>query len=220
MDVWESDFREGAGRKPQASRAAAGFEGHGRSMAYGKFGSGSGPLAEAGVAASSASGGPLTEGDILAIGEGLIARSLPRERWTHGAHLVAAVYVLMRRRDLVAERDMPGLIKGYNAAIGLVDAAARGYHETITQFYLAAIRHFILHRSAGQSLAAVCNALIASPFGARDFVSTYYSHETLFSPEARRGFVAPDLRPLAFDDIPVARGAAGGAPERLAGEPG
>jgi hypothetical protein len=148
-------------------------------------------------------GGLRSDAEAAAIGEDFIARTLPRERWTHEAHLIAALYVLTGRRDLVAERDLPRLIRSYNAAIGFEDDDGRGYHETITQFHIRAIRHFIARRGADLGLAALCNELIASPLGARDLIFSYYSRETLFSLEAKGRFVQPDLRPLAFNDLPV-----------------
>jgi len=169
-------------------------------MAEGEEGSGSALVS--GVTPS----GPMffaSGAEAASIGEGLVARTLPRERWTHAAHLAAALYVLTRRRDLHAERDLPRLIQRYNAVIGVADVGLRGYHETITQFYIRAIRHFLLRRGAGRGLASLCNELIASPLGGRDFIFAYYSREALFSLEAKGRFVEPDLRPLAFDDLSI-----------------
>lgn len=161
-------------------------------MAEGEEGSGSALVS--GVAPS----GPMffaSDAEAASIGEGLVARTLPRERWTHAAHLAAALYVLTRRRDLHAERDLPRLIQRYNAVIGVADVGLRGYHETITQFYIRAIRHFLLRRGAGRGLASLCNELIASPLGGRDFIFAYYSREALFSLEAKGRFVEPICGP-------------------------
>jgi hypothetical protein len=45
-------------------------------------------------------------------------------------------------------------------------------------------------------LAELVNALLQSPIGRRDWPLRFYSSERLFSVEARREFVPPDLMPL------------------------
>ena len=44
---------------------------------------------------------------IVRIGEGLLARTLPRADWTHEAHLAATTYLLTRRPDIDLDRDLP-----------------------------------------------------------------------------------------------------------------
>ena len=41
-----------------------------------------------------------TDAEIVRIGEGLLARTLPRADWTHEAHLAATTYLLTRRPDI------------------------------------------------------------------------------------------------------------------------
>ena len=45
-------------------------------------------------------------------------------------------------------------------------------------------------------LAERVNAMLLSDVGRRDWPLRFYSRERLFSVDARRGFVAPDLAPL------------------------
>jgi hypothetical protein len=47
-------------------------------------------------------------------------------------------------------------------------------------------------------LFETCNALMASPLGKSDWLMGYWSRALLFSVEARRGWVEPDLKPLPF----------------------
>ena len=42
------------------------------------------------------------------IGEGLVARTLPRAEWTHEAHLAATTYLLLRRPDIDVDTALPG----------------------------------------------------------------------------------------------------------------
>jgi hypothetical protein len=144
-----------------------------------------------------------SDAEAAAIGEGLIACTLPRPSWTHAAHLAAAVYVLTRRRELDPVEELPRLIRAYNAVIGAAEDGLRGYHETITQFHIQAVRHFLSRVAPDRGLAEICNLLVASPFGRRDFALSFYSPGRLFSLEAKRRFIEPDLRPLAFDAVPL-----------------
>jgi hypothetical protein len=126
------------------------------------------------------------------VGEGLLARTLPRAEWTHEAHLAACLWLHTERPEIDAPRDLPAIIRAYNESVGGVNDDTQGYHETLTQFYILSIRAFLC--DCGESgLAARVNALLASERGMRDWPLRFYSREVLFSVTARRGWVEPDL---------------------------
>ncbi|MBX9886024.1 MAG: hypothetical protein K2X68_13745 [Novosphingobium sp.] len=127
------------------------------------------------------------------VGEGLLARSLPRPEWTHEAHLAACLWLLRERPDFVPERDMPGTISAYNLAVGTENSDSVGYHETLTQLYIRGVRAFAETLPEGAGLVEAVNALLASEIGDRQWPLCFYSKERLFSVEARRGWVEPDL---------------------------
>jgi len=126
------------------------------------------------------------------VGEGLIGRSLARPAWTHEAHLAATVYIVRERPDIDAERDLPAIIRAYNESVGGVNDDSQGYHETITQCFLSAVRAHLAARPAGEALVDSVNALLGSQRGMRDWPLRFYTRETLFSVAARRGWIAPD----------------------------
>jgi hypothetical protein len=138
-----------------------------------------------------------SDDEIAAIGQGVLDLSLPKPRWTHAAHFAAALWLIARRPDLDASRDMPRFIRAYNEATGVANTDTEGYHETITQASLRAARSF-LSADSSRSLCAACNALMASPLGKSDWLLQYWTRPTLFSVEARRRWVEPDLKPLPF----------------------
>jgi hypothetical protein len=138
-----------------------------------------------------------SDAEIVAIGCGLLDLSLPKPRWTHAAHFAAALWLICCRRDLDASCAMPGFIRAYNEATGVANTDTDGYHETITQASLRAARDFLM-RNPGRSLYMTCNALMASPLGRSNWPLDYWSRALLFSVEARRGWVEPDLNPLPF----------------------
>ena len=130
------------------------------------------------------------------IGEGLLACALPRHDWTHEAHLAATAYLLTRRPDIDLDRQLPGIIRRYNESVGGVNSDSEGYHETITRLFLRGVRLFLAESDTGEPLHELVNELLLSPMGRRDWPLRFYSRERLFSVEARRGFVPPDLAAL------------------------
>lgn len=136
--------------------------------------------------------------EIIQIGEGLLACTLPKARWTHAAHFAAAVWILQRRPDIDAFVAMPGFIRAYNAATGGVNSDGEGYHETITQASLRAARAFLAGLPAATPLHLAVNALLGSFLGRPDWLLEYWSREMLFSVAARRTWIEPDLRALVF----------------------
>ena len=138
-----------------------------------------------------------SDDEIAAIGAGLLDRSLPKPRWTHAAHFAAALWLISCRKDLDASRDMPRFIRAYNEATGVANTDTEGYHETITQASLRAARSCLL-QDPGRPLFATCNALMASPLGRSDWLLLHWTRARLFSVEARRFWVEPDLQPLPF----------------------
>ena len=131
------------------------------------------------------------------LGDGLIACTLDRADWTHEAHLGATLSLVVERPELHLERELPRLIRRFNESVGGVNSDTEGYHHTITLTYLAAIRDHAAE-TAGQELCARTNALLLSERGRRDWPLRLYSPERLFSVDARRGWVEPDLRPIGW----------------------
>ena len=134
--------------------------------------------------------------EIEAIGEGLVARTLPRPEWTHEAHLAATTYLLVRRPELDLDRELPAIIRGYNESVGGVNDDTQGYHETITRVFLHGVRLFLAEADTREPLHLLVNALLLTPMGRRDWPLRFYSRERLFSVEARRSFVEPDSAAL------------------------
>ena len=91
---------------------------------------------------------------------------------------------------------MPGLIRTYNAAVGGENTDTAGYHETITQAYLAGARAVLKDVAAEASLHEAVNAVLDAGLDDKDWPLRFWRRETLFSVEARRGYVPPDLKSL------------------------
>ena len=138
-----------------------------------------------------------SDAEIAHLGEGLLARTLSREEWTHEAHLAATTYLLLKRPDVDLDARLPDIIRSFNESVGGVNSDTEGYHETITRVFLHGVRLFLAEADPSEPLHELVNELLLSPMGRRDWPLRFYSRERLFSVEARRAFVAPDLAALA-----------------------
>jgi hypothetical protein len=137
-----------------------------------------------------------SDAEIEHVGEGLIDRTLPRSEWTHEAHLAATLYLLLKRPDVDVDLELPDLIRRYNESVGGLNSDSEGYHETITRLFLRGVRMFLEEADKGEPIHELVNDLLLSPMGRRDWPLRFYSPQLLFSVEARRHFVEPDLRAL------------------------
>lgn len=137
------------------------------------------------------------DASIKHIGEGLLDRTLPREEWTHEAHLAACTWIVRDRPEIDPATDMSGIISSYNESVGGVNDDMQGYHETITQVYIAGVKAHLAGVADTMPLFEAVNALLLSERGRRDLPLKFYSKELLFSVPARRGFVEPDRASLS-----------------------
>ena len=116
--------------------------------------------------------------------------------WCEAARLADLADIYAPALNLVyLPRELPGIIARYNVSVGGVNDDTQGYHETLTQLYVAGVRAFAARHPAPE-LAEAVNVLLAAPEGRRDWPLGFYSRDRLFSVEARRNFVTPDLAPL------------------------
>jgi hypothetical protein len=120
-----------------------------------------------------------SDDEIISIGRGVLNRTLPKSAWTHAAHFAATVWMLRCRPDLDASIALPQAIRAYNESTGVANTDTSGYHETIPLF-------------------EICNAVLASPLGRSDWLLEYWSRARLFSTEARREWVGPDICDLPW----------------------
>ena len=134
-----------------------------------------------------------SDAEIEHLGEGLVACTLVRSEWTHEAHLAATTYLLTHRTDIDLDKELPGIIRRFNESVGGVNSDTEGYHETITRVFLHGVRLFLSEVDPKEPLHELVNELLLSPMGRRDWPLRFYSAERLFSVEARRHFVPPDL---------------------------
>jgi hypothetical protein len=91
---------------------------------------------------------------------------------------------------------MRDIIRNYNEATGVRNTDTSGYHETITQASIRATRSFLRRYPASRPLHEVVDALMETSLGGSGWVLAHWTRDRLFSVEARRSWVEPDLRSL------------------------
>ena len=139
-----------------------------------------------------------SEAEIIRVGEGLTACSLPRSEWTHATHFAAALWLMRYRPELDAAATMGDLIRRYNESVGGVNDDHSGYHETITQASLRAARGVFNAYPPEMPVYRIANALLSTNLADPNWLLEYWTRERLMSVEARRNWLEPDLKSLPF----------------------
>jgi hypothetical protein len=122
------------------------------------------------------------------------ACAIPLEQWNHRAHLTVA-YLLLRECPLEeATRRMREGVMRYNAANGIEQTPAGGYHETLTVAWMRimdSVMRTYGHEDDAERFLAQHPHLLS-----KVMLRLFYSRQRIMSHQARHGWVEPDLAPL------------------------
>lgn len=134
-----------------------------------------------------------TDGEIELLIERFENCTVSEKEWTHAAHLTAALWYCLREPDLeTATAKMRDGIFKLNAAHNVPNTPTRGYHETLTVFWMRTVSDFLGKIKDKGSLASLANEVIET-CGDSGLPLKFYSRELLFSPAARAKYIEPDL---------------------------
>ncbi len=131
------------------------------------------------------------ESQIWEVVEAFRNRSLPKEEWTHSAHLVVALAYCRHFSVTSVKRFLRDEIRLLNAAHGTPNTNSSGYHETLTVFWIRTVAGFLVEAADDATTVELANRLIDSYKASYPLES--YSRERLFSAAARKNFIKPDL---------------------------
>ncbi len=120
--------------------------------------------------------------------------TLPRESWTHQAHLSVALWYLFHLPREQATGRIRNGIQLYNESLGI----GTGYHETMTLAWIEILAGFLQESSAEGNLAELVERATVR-FGISDYLLQFFSRDRLFSELARREWVEPDLARLTIE---------------------
>jgi hypothetical protein len=132
--------------------------------------------------------------DDAAFLEAFEAQAIPFADWSHRAHIRMAFSYLRRHPFEDALVRIRRGIQALNRAHGTPEAPTRGYHETLTVAWARVVSSAIAAHGPFKDSNDFCDR---SPhLLQRTLMGVFYSRNRLFSPEAKRSFVEPDLAPL------------------------
>ena len=133
-----------------------------------------------------------SEAEIEAIVHGFESCTTPDSGFTHRAHLTVAVWYLSRGSIEHSLQQMRASIYRF---LDHHHVGHEKYNETLTLFWIKLVRQHLDELDPNCSLLDATNVLIES-LGNSQLVFEYYSTDRLWSEEARREWVEPDLKAL------------------------
>lgn len=132
-----------------------------------------------------------------------VASTLPREEWTHLAHLAVGLWHVDRYSKEEALDRLRGGIRKLNDSHGTINSASSGYHETITRVYVQLLAEFNGRCAAQEPLPERVSRLLKSKLAQKDALFNFFSRSTLMSEKARAEWVVPDLAPIGLGRLDV-----------------
>jgi hypothetical protein len=118
--------------------------------------------------------------------------SLTAEDWHHREHLTLAFWYLSCLDEARAlERLRAGLLY-LNERQGTPKTEGRGYHETLTRFWISVVAKYLREQESKESDLDSLNGLLDRYASKRDLWRDYYSFDLLLSARSRENWVEPD----------------------------
>jgi len=139
-----------------------------------------------------------SDSDIETLIEKFNTCTLPAEAWTHEAHLAMGVWYLRQYNLTQAMLLVRQRIILFNSSVGGPIGFERGYHETLTWFWLKTVEAFLDRFGRDKTLIETCNAFLSSEYALRDRALLFYQKEEILSLEARTFLVMPTNTSLSF----------------------
>lgn len=119
---------------------------------------------------------------------------LDPKRWNHEAHLIVALWFLARYPRAEATHYLRTGIISYHSSQGGKHTLERGYHETLTQFWIWAVYQFLQEdQNRELPFEEQVEKLLQSEWGDKKLPWRCYSHDYLMSVEARAYWKEPNL---------------------------
>lgn len=132
---------------------------------------------------------------IQSLVERFIAKTLPKDEWTHEAHLVMSIWHTLKYQEDRALELISRRIFNYNEAVGTKNSETEGYHETLTRFWMKIASNFLKNQNFPSNEAA-CNEFLKSDFTSKNLPLEYYDEAILMATEARKNWVVPTKKSI------------------------
>jgi hypothetical protein len=112
----------------------------------------------------------------------------------HREHLTVTFWYVSRFDEAEAIDRIRAGILFLNNCHGTPNTDTRGYHETLTRFWIGVVVKFLKESGAEWSELELANQLIEEYADRGGLWRDYYSFDLLKSVESRRRWIEPDLR--------------------------
>ena len=127
-----------------------------------------------------------------------LAGTVPREEWTHAAHLAVGAWHVHRYGAEAAIERLRFSIRALNDRHGTPNSDTSGYHETITIAYVRLIDQFLSIGVPGGAVETRLPDLLSGPLADRALLFRFWSRDVLMAPSARARWTPPNLCSLAL----------------------
>ena len=114
-----------------------------------------------------------------------------KDEFTHARHLAVAAWYSTHFPDQQALDKMRSSLLRFTK-----HHQVKGYHETITRFWLALVREFLRSCRVDSSFSERVNALIQL-YRDKNVLFEFYSRDRVMSDHARGVWIEPDLKHLS-----------------------
>jgi hypothetical protein len=138
--------------------------------------------------------------DLKSIVEGFENTNLPKEKWTHEAHLAVATWYVKKYNFHDAIIRMRMGILSLNDFHGTANNNISGYHETLTVFW-AKVIYFHQDFSEKYFAEELLDELLKSSLSSRNLPFYFYERDLILSTSHRAYFHEPRLKKLDFFTI-------------------
>jgi hypothetical protein len=138
---------------------------------------------------------PGTEAEIDTFVHAFESGTLPKARWTHGAHLLTGAWYVHRLGEAAATDKMRTCVRRYNEAVGGKNTDTSGYHETITVLWIKLLAN-LLRESQPIGRAEFALLAVERFHSDRGILQRYYDFDLVNSVEARKQWVPPTIGSL------------------------
>lgn len=132
-----------------------------------------------------------THADIEALVEAFETGTVSRDAWKHAEHLIVALYYVERHDLETATAKMRDGIFNLLKAFEVDLTKEMPYHETMTVFWMRTVADFNASKNGTSTVEKVREMVAVFD---KEYPMRFYSHELLFSDEAKVRFVDGDLR--------------------------
>lgn len=117
--------------------------------------------------------------------------TLPGDFWTHKAHLEVGLWYALNYELELAILKMRKGIMAYNQITGIPNTASRGYHETMTHFWIRTLKQFV-EKHPMKSYDCLLEKLLQSDCGQKNYPLRFYSKKQIQSLKARATYIPPE----------------------------